>query len=196
MAQNYRQVKAIEYKNKKRLLELNPNLNESSGIYFLTRQDEDGFKYAYVGQAKHILTRLAQHLVGYQHIDLSLKSHGLYSVKNQYGWKVGFLNFPESMLDEKEQYYIKQYADNGYHLRNKTSGSQGKGKSKIADYKQPKTYREGIAQGYKNASKEISHLFDLHLDVTTKSHIPNANQRKALEKFKDFLNYHKKEIEK
>ena len=195
MAQNYRQVKAIEYKNKKRLLELNSNLNEGSGIYFLTRQDEDGFKYAYIGQAKHILTRLAQHLVGYQHIDLSLKSHGLYSVKNQYGWKVGFLNFPESMLDEKEQYYIKQYADNGYQLRNKTSGSQGKGKSKIADYKQPKTQGEGIEQGYKKASKEISHLFELHLDFTTKSPIPNANQRKAFDKFKDFLNYHKQENE-
>ena len=73
MANNFRQAKAIESKNKKRLLAINPKLNEQSGIYFLTRVDEDGFKYAYVGQAKHILTRLAQHLVGYQHIDLSLK---------------------------------------------------------------------------------------------------------------------------
>ena len=68
----FKQAKAIEAKNKKRLLEVNPYLNEGSGIYFLTRTDENGFKYAYVGQAVHILTRLAQHMVGYQHIDLSI----------------------------------------------------------------------------------------------------------------------------
>ena len=49
---------------------------EDSGIYVFTRQ-ENGFKYAYVGQAKHILTRLAQHLNGYQHIDLSIKNTAL-----------------------------------------------------------------------------------------------------------------------
>jgi predicted GIY-YIG superfamily endonuclease len=66
---NFRQVKAIEKKNKERLLQINPELDEESGIYFLLREDEDGFKYAYIGQAKHILTRLASHLTGYQHID-------------------------------------------------------------------------------------------------------------------------------
>ena len=89
---NYKQVKAIEASNKKRLLSVNPNLNEKSGIYFLTRVDENGIKYAYIGQAKHILTRLAQHLVGYQHIDLSLKKHGLYSSENKNGWKVSSVN--------------------------------------------------------------------------------------------------------
>ena len=75
---NYKQVKAIELKNKKKLLGINPELDERSGIYFLIRKDENGFKYAYIGQAKHILTRLASHLIGYQHIDLSLKKHGLF----------------------------------------------------------------------------------------------------------------------
>ena len=46
--------------------------------------DEEGIKYAYIGQAKHILTRLAQHLTGYQHIDLSIRKHGLYSNRNFY----------------------------------------------------------------------------------------------------------------
>ena len=63
---------AIEAKNKKRILEINPHVDDGSGIYFLTRMDEDGIRYAYIGQAKHLLTRLAQHLSGYQHIDLSL----------------------------------------------------------------------------------------------------------------------------
>ena len=55
---NYKQIKAIEQKNKKRLLEINSKLNDSSGIYVLVRTDENGIKYAYVGQAKHVLTRL------------------------------------------------------------------------------------------------------------------------------------------
>lgn len=188
---NIKQVKAIEYKNKQRLLAVNPKLDDKSGIYFLTREDENGFKFAYIGQAKHIITRMCQHLVGYQHIDLSLKRHGLLSSDKPYGWNVNFIHFPESELDEKEQYYIKQYALNGYQLRNKTSGSQGEGKAQIDEYRPHKGYRDGIEQGKKNASKEISHLFDLHLTVSTKNDPPTKNQEKALEKFNDFLGYHK-----
>ena len=40
MATNYRQVYAIEKKNKERLLKVNPKLNDKSGIYFLLREDE------------------------------------------------------------------------------------------------------------------------------------------------------------
>lgn len=189
---NIKQRLAIEAKNKKRWLAVNPNLNDYSGIYILTRE-ESGFKYAYIGQAKHILSRLAQHLVGYQHIDLSLKSHGLYSEDNPTGWRVGAINFSIPDLDEMEQVYIKKYANAGYQLRNKTSGSQGEGKEKIDDYKPSKGYRDGIKQGYKNASREIAHLFDLHLDYDTKSNAPNKNQLKALEKFEAFLNYYKEE---
>lgn len=181
-------VKAIEASNKKRILEVNSELNENSGIYFLTRTDENDIKYAYIGQAKHILTRLSQHLVGYQHIDLSLKNHGLYSNKNIYGWKIGFLNFKESELDEKEKYYIKSYAQYGYQLRNKTAGSQGVGNTQINEYRPVKGYRDGIKQGYINASREISNLFEKHLNYSTKSVNPNKNQIKAVEKFNDFLN--------
>jgi len=188
---NYRQIKAIEAKNKQKLLSVNPDLNEESGIYFLTRTDENGMKFAYIGQAKHILTRLAQHLAGYQHIDLSLKKHGLFSQWNPGGWKIGFLRFPEHELDEMEQKYIKQYADKGYQLRNKTAGGQGEGKTQIDAYKPAKGYRDGLKQGRKNASREIAHLFDKHLTVTIKSEKPNKVQYKALEKFYDFLNCHK-----
>ena len=41
---NIAKAKAIEQENKKRLLKLNPNLNNHGGIYFLTREDADGFK--------------------------------------------------------------------------------------------------------------------------------------------------------
>lgn len=188
---NYAQVKAIEKKNKERLLKVNPKLNEHSGIYFLLRIDEEGFKYGYIGQAKHILSRLAQHLTGYQHIDLSLKKHGLFSEDNPYGWEVNFLEYPIDQLDEMEQKYIKQYALAGYQMRNKTGGSQGKGKTQIDDYRPAKGYRDGLKQGRKNASREVAHLFEKHLDYKTKSNPANKNQQKAAEKFEEFLNEYK-----
>lgn len=177
--QNIRQAKAIESKNRKRLLEVNPSLTDESGIYFLTRVDENGFKYAYIGQAVHILQRLAQHLVGYQHIDLSLKKHNLYSIENPYGWKIGFMHFPVSQLDEKEQYYIKMYADNGYQLRNKTSGSQGEGKTQIDEYRPQKSYRDGIKQGRKNLARELSSIAEKHLEIRLK---PDKQGNKISEK--------------
>ena len=187
--QNIKQTKVIEHQNKKKLLEVNPKLDEKSGIYFLTRTDEDGFKYAYIGQAKHILTRLAQHLVGYQHIDLSLKKHKLYAEDNPFGWKVNFLHFSESQLNEKEQHYIKEYALNGYQLRNKTSGSQGAGKSQIDDYRPQKGYRDGLEQGRKNLARELNHIIDKHLVVSIKPEKANNKVSvKAFEKFREILN--------
>lgn len=194
MAYNWKQVKAIESVNKKKFLAINSKLNDNSGIYILTRIDENGFKYAYIGQAKHILTRLAQHMVGYQHIDLSLKNHRLYSDENEYGWNVIHYNFSEEELDDKEQHYIKEYADNGFQLRNKTSGSQGKGKTKINEFKPSKGYQDGLRQGYKNASKEIANLFDKHLDYLKKSDKPNKNQDKAIKKLEQFLEVYKNNI--
>lgn len=186
--QNIRQAKAIESKNRKRLLEVNPRLTDESGIYFLTRIDENGFKYAYIGQAVHILQRLAGHLVGYQHIDLSLKKHNLYSTENPYGWKIGFMHFPVSQLDEKEQYYIKMYADNGYQLRNKTSGSQGEGKAQIDEYRPQKGYRDGIKQGRKNLARELSSIADKHLTISVRADKQgNKVSEKQFEKFKELL---------
>ncbi len=191
MAYNWKQVKAIESTNKKRFLRLNENLNENSGIYILTRLDENGFKYAYIGQAKHVLIRLAQHMVGYQHIDLSLKKHGLYSKDNECGWNVDFINCDESELDNKEQKYILEYANKGYQLRNKTSGSQGVGKTQIDEYKPKKGYRDGLEQGRKNTIKEITNLFDKHLNYSQKSDKPNKNQERAMLKFKEILEEYK-----
>lgn len=190
---NYGQRKAVENGYKNKLLKINPTLNEESGIYFFTREDSNGFKYAYVGQAKHVLTRLAQHFTGYQHIDLSIKKHGMNGEDNPEGWRVNFINFPEEELDEKEQFYIKQYADNGYQLRNKTAGGQGDGKAQIDEYRPSKGYRDGLLQGRKNASKEIANLFEKHLNYSKKSDKPNKNQDKAIEKFEEFLNFYKKD---
>ena len=188
MNDNLRKAKAKEANNKKRLLALNPNLDEGSGIYFLVRKDENGIKYAYIGQAKHLLTRLAQHLSGYQHIDLSLKKHGLYSSENVYGWKIGFLHFQISELDFMEKKFIQMYSNNGYQLRNKTAGGQGEGKTKIDDYRPAKGYRDGIAQGRKNLAKELTNIIDKHLCISIKEEKKNNKVSiKAFEKFNDLL---------
>lgn len=71
-----RQAKAIEATNRKRLLKINPKLDDGSGIYFLTRTDENEIPYFYIGQAVHIIQRMCSHLTGYQHIDLSIKKEG------------------------------------------------------------------------------------------------------------------------
>lgn len=190
--QNIARAKAIEQENKKRLLNLNPKLNDKSGIYFLLREDENGFKYAYIGQAVHTLSRLASHLVGYeQHIDLSLKRHKLYDKeKKPYGWRVEFLNFPESQLDEKEKYYIKLYADKGYQLRNVSLGGQGENRASgsIGERKAPKGYMQGIQQGKKVLARELSYIAEKHLKIEIrddKKH--NKVSQKQYEKFMELL---------
>ncbi len=187
-AANYRQVKAIETKNKRRLLEVNSSLDECSGIYFLTREDENGIRYAYIGQAKHILTRLAQHLSGYQHIDLSLKKHGFKSSDNPYGWFVAAKHYKLNVLDEMERHWIKCYALAGYQLRNKTAGGQDEGKVQIDEYRPTKGYREGVEQGRKQLAKELSHIIEKHLKIeirADKEH--NKISQKAFEKFNELL---------
>lgn len=182
---NMRQIKAIEKANRERLLKVNPDLTDESGIYFLTRVQPEG----YIGQARHVCQRLCQHLSGYdQYVDRSLKAHGLYSEDNPYGYKVNFLPFPESKLDEMEQYYIQKYLENGYRLKNKTAGSQGVGKVKIADFKPAKGYHDGIKAGKKSLAKELSHIIDTHLIVTLKpDKAENKVSQKAFEKFKGLL---------
>ena len=188
MAFNYRQVKAIERQNKESILRTNPYVDERSGIYFLTREDENGIRYAYIGQAKHLLSRLADHLKGYQHIDLSLKKHGLYSTKNFYGWKIGFEHFELEELDAKEQFYIREYAGLGYQLRNKTAGGQGVGKQQIDEYKPSRTYRDGLKQGKKSLAKELSTIIEKHLEIGLKqAKTGNKTSIKQLEKFWELL---------
>ena len=160
---DYRKVKAIEQANKQRWLNVTPHIKDLSGIYILTRIDETGIKYAYVGQAKKVLTRLANHLSGYeQHIDRSLKAYGLYNkITNPYGWNIDQLIYiPIEDLDALEKLKINEYAKNGYQMRNVTGGGQGKGKVDINERKQPKTYREGVKRGEFNAMKKIKEMFD------------------------------------
>ncbi|UVX32704.1 MAG: GIY-YIG catalytic domain protein [Bacteriophage sp.] len=185
-----RQAKAIEATNRKRLLKINPKLDDGSGIYFLTRTDENEIPYFYIGQAVHIIQRMCSHLTGYQHIDLSIKKRGFYSKENPYGWKINFIHYPVEQLDNMEQYWILEYTKKGYQCRyNKTSGSQGEGKEKINEFRPAKGYRDGLQQGKITLARELKHIIDTHLNVSIRPEKANNKVSiKALEKFNDLLN--------
>lgn len=189
---NIKQVMAMQAANKRRILKVAPNCPDDSGIYVLARE-EDGLRYAYIGKAKHLLTRLAQHLSGYQYIDLSLRKHGLWSNDNPTGYMVSWVLFPESELDEQEREYIRAYANLGYQLKNIESGGTS-GKKDIGQRRPAKGYRDGIKQGEKNCRRFIADLFSKHLVVTTKGNPPTKLQEKALQKFVDFISDQDKEV--
>lgn len=186
---NYRQIYAIEKKNKERLLTVNPKLDDGSGIYFLTRTDENGISYFYIGQALHLFQRMCGHLVGYQHIDLSIKKRGFYSTDNPYGWKLNVMHYPKSELDKWEQYWILEYTKKGYQCRyNKTAGGQGEGKEKINEFRPSKGYRDGIQQGKKVLARELSSIAEKHLKIELKEDKKhNKLSQKQYEKFMDLL---------
>lgn len=186
---NYKKIYAIEKSNRERLLKVNPNLDDKSGIYFLTRTDEDGISYFYIGQAVKILQRMCSHLTGYQHIDLSLKKRGFYSEDNPYGWQINFIHYPKTELDQMEQYWILQYTKKGYQCRyNKTAGGQGEGKEKINEFKASRGYRDGIQQGRKNLARELSSIAEKHLKIEIREDKANNKvSRRQYEKFMDLL---------
>ena len=196
MATNYRQIMAIRKANEDKIRQVCPIATEDSGLYVFWRIDENMFKYAYVGQAKNLLKRLAEHLSGYQHIDLSIKKHKFYDEEtNPYGYHVEIIcHCSEDELDGREQYWIKHYADQGYQLRNKTTGSQGEGKSALGEGKSNRGYRDGLIQGRKNTQKEIKELFDKYLTYDIKGKPGKIKQRKY-DEFTAFLNENKTEEE-
>lgn len=196
--QNIAKAKAIERKNKERLLEVNPSLDDESGIYFLTRVDENNIHYFYIGQALHLMQRMCSHLVGYQHIDLSIKKRGFESADNPYGWKLNFIHYPKEELDKWEQHWILEYTKKGYQCRyNKTAGGQGNGKEKINEFKPSKGYRDGIQQGRKSLARELKHILDKHLVVDLKPEkTENKVSQNALEKFNWLLDEKNYESEK
>lgn len=183
---DYRQIYKKKREYEEQILQVCPSCPRESGIYFLIRE-ENGIKYAYVGKAKNLLERLGSHLAGYkQYIDKSLKKHGLWSEENQTGYRIYFLKYPESVLNEKEDFYIHKYAVAGYQMRNVESGGN-LGKSDIGERKPSRNYYDGLEQGFRNAQKIVKHLFDLHLDFIPKKNPPTKLQENAVQKFKDFL---------
>ena len=188
--QNIAKAKAIEKSNKQRLLKVNSKLDDESGIYFLTRTDEDNISYFYIGQSVDCLDRNISHLTGYQHIDLSIKKRGFYSSENPYGWKLNVIYYPKGELDKWEQYWILEYTKRGYQCRyNKTGGGQGEGKEKINEFRPAKGYRDGIKQGKINLARELSSIAEKHLKIEIREDKKNNKvSQKQFEKFKELMN--------
>lgn len=173
-------------KLKSQVKQVCPMAQDKSGIYIMKRE-ENGFRYAYVGQSLNVLTRLAQHLDGYtQHIDLSIRKHGLKTYTNPNGWEMGVLYYPNYELNAKEQYYVKLYANSGFQMLNKTSGSQDGDKFGINQNKDNRGYREGVADGEKKVIKRVKELFDKYLDCVIKKPSNKVKERK-LKEFEELL---------
>ena len=191
---NNKQRYAILKKNKEQWLQYY-SIKDESGIYILTRYDLDnGFKFAYVGQAKKVLTRLAEHLTGYQHIDLSLKKHGIGSAfTRENKWKCEKVIYcAESELNNMEQEWIRKCHELGYQLYNHTTGSQGQGKQALGEQKPAKGYYDGIKQGRKKAIDEINYRLNKG-DIRLVIDKPNKIKEKHLAKLYEILgvNYDK-----
>ena len=179
----------MKQRNEERIKKLCPQAQHTSGIYVFYRE-QDGFKHAYIGLAtKSLLTRLAQHLEGYsQHIDLSIRKYGLFdATKNPYGYKVAILcECPPNECNDKEQYYIKQWANKGWQMKNTTGGSQGQGKFGINENKSAKGYYDGVAQGEKKTKEKVKAYFDKYLDAVIKQPSNKTKERKLAE-FGEFI---------
>ena len=165
------------------------SIKDESGIYILTRYDDNGFKFAYVGQAKKVLTRLAEHPMGYkQHIDFSLRKHGIGArfVKDD-KWKCEKVIYClESELNDLEQEWIRKCHELGYQLLNKTTGSQGQGKQALGEQKPAKGYYDGIKQGRKKVIDEINNRLtkgDIRLVIES----PNKRKEQHLAKLMELL---------
>ena len=151
---DYKQTFARKKASEEKIAKYFGEIKQTSGIYVFARIDTD-FKYAYVGQAVNLKQRTAEHLLGYQHIDLSIKKRGFFTAENLNGWKLIILaECDKSELDSKEQEYIKKYADGGFQVYNKTTGGQLEGKSGMQDTAK-KGYLQGKNDGYEKAIKEI-----------------------------------------
>lgn len=158
-----------------------------SGIYLFERTDEAGIVHFYCGQAVNVYKRIISHWNGFQRIDISLRKRKFKTEDNPFGWDFKILEYCDAdKLDEREQFYIMENLKAGKQTYNLTYGSQGEGKIAISEYKPPKGYRDGLAQGYKNARRDVKKLFDKNLSYTIKGS-PNKNKEKALYKFRVFI---------
>ena len=188
MSINYKKVFAMKAEREKRIRSICPSIPCTSGIYAFYRVDEAGIRRSYVGQAVNLLERCSSHLAEYDHIALSLKKHGFYSEKNPYGWKLTYKTCLKSELDDLEVFTIKKWADAGFQMYNVTAGGQGLGKVVSGQYKQPKTYTQGIQQGKKVLARELSSIAEKHLKIELRADKANNKvSQKQYEKFMDLL---------
>lgn len=191
---NYYRAKMILENYKKKVKKFHSYINENSGIYVFYRFDEESQSTkVYVGQAKNLLTRIAQHFTEYDHLGKSLHKWGLYDPTNVNGWQIEVKEIAErpdmelkESLDFYEKLYIKKY---NYELYNITSGGQGKGKVDINERKQRKGYANGREHGYKDGLEEGTKKgFKAGLEEGKKLGYENC-RKEIIELFTKYLTY-------
>lgn len=157
-----------------------PDLKPQSGIYMFYRI------VAYIGKSAEkdgILGRCASHCVMHeQHIDNSIHSRKLSFEGGQWFIKPLIYCKP-SEVDKYEREFIEKY--NGvYELLNKESGGTD-GKELIAERKEPKGYKRGVAYGRKKQLDEIRTFFEKYLDFSPKNQ--NKITLRKYEEFKELI---------
>lgn len=175
---------------KKKVKQMCPNISTRSGIYLFYRFNEEKEFCVYVGQAKNLLERTAQHFLGrQQHIDRSLFDHKTYNkYDNPYGWELSVLNECDvENLDKEEQRLIEYYLSMGAKVYNVTGGGQIDKKQDIGERQQTKlkSYKNGKIIAEKKAKLYVKTMFDKYLDFCIK---PPTNKLKE-RKFEEFKNY-------
>lgn len=181
---------AILNDKKKIIKSICPDITNESGIYLFYRKNEDNETCFYVGQAKDLLTRTAQHLMGRtQHIDKSLYVHKLYGEGIPYGWKLKVIyKCGIGYLDFYEQQFIQHYLKQGYKCYNVAGGGQFDKKSDVGERYEVKlkTYKNGKKIAYEKAREYVKEMFDKYLDFTIKGKSGKVKERK-FEEFKKWL---------
>ena len=139
--------------------------DKDSGIYLWERHNEDGKYCWYIGKAKNILRRTAQHIMdGESHLDKSIKKHGMTNdwVENQNKWSIEILRYCKvDDLDEFESFYINQWKQNYPNaiMYNIESGGTT-GKTIIGERKQRRDVK-WKAEAKKKVLADYREYFDL-----------------------------------
>lgn len=173
---------------KERIHKINNNLKATSGIYLFWRTDENGKHYAYIGQSVNVFKRCAEHLLGYQAIDLSIKKHGLFDpIKNKHGWYVKALVYCDNKyLDEYEKKYIRIYSSKpNVELKNITSGGQDAGRTNINEARPSKKYFDGVEYGYKKAIETVKEFFEKYLTFAPKQEFKKPKRKNDAPELKE-----------
>lgn len=137
--------------------------DKKSGIYLWERTNEDEVYCWYIGKAKNLLRRTAQHIVDNQsHLDKSITKHGYYNIENFYGWSMRVLQeCSEDQLDEYERMWIKiwqQQRPNSKTYNIESGGTTGK--TIIGERKQRRDVK-WKAEAKKKVLMDYREYFDL-----------------------------------
>lgn len=139
--------------------------DKESGIYLWYRYNEEDKYCWYIGKAKNILRRTAQHIMdGESHLDKSIKKHGMTNdtVEKPNNWSIEILRSCKvADLDEFESFYINQWKQNNPNgiMYNIESGGTT-GKTIIGERKQRKD-QKWRTEARTKAFGDIHKWFDL-----------------------------------